>query len=145
MVRGLGGHFCFDFFRLRFFAAISIAVLTTTGAPIGPEVRVNAEDGGGGGGGGGGGAIAFSFFTTTGGRGGGGGGEGSIAAGEATELRELGLEAIVDGLPPWQAAEVSAEPEHVPGTTPLVLDPSSDPSWLGDSPPIQMSSSKKQN
>ena len=119
---------------MRFLAAISIAVLTTTGAPVGPEDRVNA---GGGGGGGGGVATGSCLILITGGSGGGGGGgEGSIAAGgEATELSELGLDAIVDGLPPWQIADAPAELVPGRGTAPFVLDPSSDPSWLGDSPP----------
>jgi hypothetical protein len=58
-----------------------------------------------------------------------------VPGGEAAELSELGLEAIVDGLPPWHMAESPVELVPGAGTAPLVLDPSSDPSWLGDSPP----------
>ena len=54
MVRGLGGHFCFDFFRLRpeELAAISEAVLTTTGTNAAEETGKSCGVGSGGGGGG---------------------------------------------------------------------------------------------
>ncbi len=106
MVRGLGGHFCFDFFLCRFFAdVISAAVLTTTWAVVA-----------GGGGGGGGGAWTCSSLIWTGNGGGGGGGGDGTTAGEAPELSELlGLpDATVAGL--GQAA--AEAPPEVPAVQP---------------------------
>ena len=130
MVRGLGGHFCFDFFLLRFFD-ISSAVLTTTDAELS-----EGTTGRGGGGGGGGIGADCSIFCCNGIGGGGGGGDGATtaeAAGDATELSDPGLDATVAGLE--EAAVVRFE-TLLPPTAPLLLGhPSSDPSWLGDSAP----------
>lgn len=127
MVRGLGGHFCFDFFRLRFFD-ISKAVLMTTGN--------EGTTGRGGGGGGIGADCCSTFFCGCGVGIGGGGGGGSTTkevAGDATELSDPGLDATVAGLEETPAAvklEALAQP------APLFKHPSSDPSWLGDRAPI---------
>lgn len=131
MVRGLGGHFCFDFFRLRFFD-ISSAVLTTTGNELDEESTT-----GRGGGGGGTGADCSTFFGGWGvGMGGGGGGDGGTikeVAGDATELSDPGLDAIVAGLEETPAVVI--EPP-APVILPLPKHPSSDPSWLGDNAPF---------
>lgn len=138
MVRGLGGHFCFDFFRLRFFE-ISKAVLMTTGN----ELEEEGTTGRGGGGGGGGTGACSTFFCGCGvgmGIGGGGGGDGattSEVAGDATELSDPGLEATVAGLEEAPAAVILEVPAQ-PAIPPLLRHPSSDPSWLGDRAPSNL-------
>jgi len=134
MVRGFGGHFCFDFFRLRFFD-ISKAVLMTTGN----ELEEEGTTGRGGGGGGTGACSTFFCGCGVGIGGGGGGGDGattSEVAGDATELSDPGLEATVAGLE--EAPAVTLEAAAVPAIPPLLRHPSSDPSWLGDRAPLNL-------
>lgn len=144
MVRGLGGHFCFDFFRLRFFE-ISKAVLMTTGN----ELEEEGTTGRGGGGGGGGTGACSTFFCGCGvgmGIGGGGGGDGattSEVAGDATELSDPGLEATVAGLEEEAPAAVILEVPAQPAIPPLLRHPSSDPSWLGDRAPFKFKTMKE--
>lgn len=137
MVRGLGGHFCFDFFLLRFFE-MSTAVLITTGN----ELEEEGTTGRGGGGGGGTVADCSTFFCGCGvGMGGGGGGDGATTndvAGDATELSDPGLDATVAGLE--EAPAVVLEP-LTPVIPPLLRHPSNDPSWLGDNAPSELLSS----
>lgn len=134
MVRGFGGHFCFDFLRLRFFD-MSSAVLTTT-ETAGELDEGTTGSGGGGGGGGTDGSIFCKGWGVGmgGGKGGGDGATAAGAAGDAIELSEPGLDATVAGLAPSEADSVTFE--TLPPVTLLVLGhPSNDPSWLGDNAP----------
>lgn len=118
-MRGLGGHFCFDFFRLRLeeLAAISEAVFTTTGAEM---AEATGNSCGVGSGGGGGVAVCITRASIRCGC------TGAADAGSAGDEHWIGL---TDGI---LLVVVGADALVA---TPVILIPSSEPSWLGDKPP----------